>query len=84
MEKRSQLRTLNVLLMLVLFVIVNTFLNLFGVYRGWFAMGTYAVEMLCFAVAMRFQHRLPAALLAGLLLIPFLVAATVAVSRDSK
>lgn len=84
MDKRSQRRTLNVLLMLVLFVVVNTFLNLLDIYRGWFAIGTYAIEMLCFAIALRFQHRLPAALLTGLLLIPFLVATMVALSRSSS
>lgn len=67
--------------MLICFVVVNTSMNLFGIYRGWLAVATYAVAVLCFVVALHFQRRWPAAALAGVLLVPFIVAMVVGASR---
>lgn len=81
MNKPSHAVAMSALLMLVFFVILNTILNLAGIYRGWFAVATYAVAIACCAITLRFQGRLPGAALAALLATPFVVSALVALSR---
>ena len=83
MEQETHLRTLSALLMLVLFVIFNTLMNLLGYYRQWFAVATYSVELVCLALALRYQRRLTVVALAALLLVPFAVALVVLAVRGS-
>lgn len=83
MGQETRLRTLSALLMLVLFVMFNTFMNLLGYYRQWLAVATYGVELVCLVLALRLQRRLPVVALAGLLLLPFAAALMVLVFRRS-
>lgn len=75
MRKQTQSRTLGVILSLMLFVVVNTAMQLFNSYSEWLAWALYALMVVAVFVALRYQQRLTTTASAALLALPFVLAA---------
>jgi positive regulator of sigma E activity len=75
MRKETQSRTLSVILSLIVFVVVNTSMQLLNTYSEWFAWTLYALMVAAVFVVLRYQQRLTAQVSAALLALPFVLAA---------
>ncbi|HEY0739165.1 MAG TPA: hypothetical protein VGD69_29865 [Herpetosiphonaceae bacterium] len=73
MQKQTQSRTLSVILMLMLFVVFNTSLQLLDQYSEWFAWMLYAVMVAISFAVLRFQQRLGLTVTLLLLALPFVL-----------
>lgn len=74
MRKQSQTRTLSAVLVLMLFVVVNTSMQLLNTYSEWFAWALYGLMLVVVFVALRYQQRLTGAASAAILALPFVLA----------
>ncbi|HEY0606115.1 MAG TPA: hypothetical protein VGD58_24540 [Herpetosiphonaceae bacterium] len=73
MQKQTRSRTLSVILMLMLFVVFNTSLQLLDQYSEWFAWLLYAVMVAISFAVLRFQQRLSLLVTLLLLALPFVL-----------
>ncbi|HEY0738358.1 MAG TPA: hypothetical protein VGD69_25795 [Herpetosiphonaceae bacterium] len=73
MQKQTRSRTLSVILMLMLFVVFNTSLQLLDQYSEWFAWLLYAVMVAISFAVLRFQGRLGLLVTLLLLALPFVL-----------
>lgn len=73
MQKQTRSRTLSVILMLMLFVVFNTSLQLLDQYSEWFAWMLYAVMVAISFAVLRFQQRLGLTVTLLLLALPFVL-----------
>lgn len=73
MQKQTQSRTLSVIVMLMLFVVFNTSLQLLDQYSEWFAWVLYAVMVAIAAAVLRFQQRIGLLVTLLILALPFVL-----------
>lgn len=73
MQKQAQARTLSVILMLMLFVVFNTSLQLLDQYSEWFTWVLYAVMVSISGAVLYFQRRLSLLVTLLLLALPFVL-----------
>lgn len=73
MQKQTQSRTLSVIVMLMLFVVFNTSLQLLDQYSEWFAWVLYAVMVTISAAVLRFQQRIGLLVTLLILALPFVL-----------
>ncbi len=73
MRKQTHLRTLIAILILMVFVIINTLMQLVDTYSEWYAWTLYGVMVAAVFVVLRYQQRLAVIPSAAILAIPFVL-----------